>query len=284
MPKTHPSLPLKYDWDLGENVKADMDQNLRLLGAVVQLSVKSRTADQPSSPSNGDRYIHNGDSSWSVGSADDVVARINNAWHAFTPKKGWRCYVEGEGATVVYDSGWGDAPLTESDLAREGGDIADLSASSSENDFVNGAQIDGEDIGPIESGTFTLDLKGADTAGNHTYEKQSGYYYRQGDAVTVDFEISIGVGDLDSNMSGSASLTGLPFDADKSNLSAINWAFFRSNSMPSDAVDVTGRISGGDILITTLREDGGSTNFGSSDFDDSSSSILLRGSATYRVA
>lgn len=105
---TAPLLPLKYDWILGEPYKPGMDDNLRLLGAVVQLSVKSRTANQPASPSNGDRYIHNGDVSWSVGSAGDVVARIAGAWYAFTPKKGWWTYVEDEQKRYEYDGGWSE--------------------------------------------------------------------------------------------------------------------------------------------------------------------------------
>jgi len=105
MPKTHDNLPLTYDWAAGENVKTGMDANLRLLGAVVQLSVISRTSDEPDSPSDGDRYIHNG-GTWSVGSADDVIVRIDGAWEVYTPSQGWQAYIVDESATVVFDSGW----------------------------------------------------------------------------------------------------------------------------------------------------------------------------------
>lgn len=120
---TSPLLPLKYDWNLGEPYKPGMDDNLRLLGVVVQLSVKSRTANQPASPSNGDRYIHNGDVSWSVGTAGDVIARIAGAWLAFTPKKGWWTYVEDEQKRYQYDGGW-------SEFAGGGGTLTDTSTST----------------------------------------------------------------------------------------------------------------------------------------------------------
>ena len=104
--QTHPNTPLTYDWDIGESYKAGMDANLVQLGALIQLSVLSRTSNQPSNPAEGHRYIHNGDTSWSVGSADDVLLYIDGGWMAYTPPKGWWAYVEDEQARYGYDGGW----------------------------------------------------------------------------------------------------------------------------------------------------------------------------------
>lgn len=106
MPKDHPVIPLAYDWDLGENIKPGMDQNLKTLGAVCQIGVQSKSSDAPDDPQNGDMYIHNGDESWPEGESGDVMARIEGEWVAFTPRLGWLAYVSDDGELCVYDDGW----------------------------------------------------------------------------------------------------------------------------------------------------------------------------------
>ena len=59
-----------------------MDANLKLLDAVLQLSVKSRAvAVPPGTPANGDRYIVGASPSgaW-AGKAAQVAVRIEGAW------------------------------------------------------------------------------------------------------------------------------------------------------------------------------------------------------------
>ena len=104
MSQQHPDLPLAYDWSLGANVKTEMDNNFRVLGSLAQLGVISRTSDEPSSPGEGDRYIHNG-GSWSSGSAGDVLAYVDGQWRVYTPVLGWIAFVEDEDVNVIYRGG-----------------------------------------------------------------------------------------------------------------------------------------------------------------------------------
>lgn len=86
-----------------------MDANLKRLGAVVGLSVKSRaTTTPPASPADGDRYIvpAGATGAWS-GKTDQIAVLINGAWEYHVPKVGWLAYVEDEDKLVVYKStGW----------------------------------------------------------------------------------------------------------------------------------------------------------------------------------
>ncbi len=58
MANTDPNLGLTYGWALGESGwNTAMDANLKRLGAVVGLSVKSRSLTAPpATPTDGDRY------------------------------------------------------------------------------------------------------------------------------------------------------------------------------------------------------------------------------------
>lgn len=104
---THPNLPLSYNWTLGDPYKTEMDQNLVMLGALVGLSVISRTLDTPpASPANGDRYIvgsaPTGD--W-LGHAGKIALWINAAWVFYTPKTGWIAWIEAESKLSVRSGG-----------------------------------------------------------------------------------------------------------------------------------------------------------------------------------
>lgn len=105
---THPNLPLKYGWTLGESGwHADMDANLTTLGAVVGLSAASRAvATPPASPTNGDRYIIPSGATgvWS-GRTDQIAVRIGGAWEYLVPKVGWVCYIADEDKLAAYKTG-----------------------------------------------------------------------------------------------------------------------------------------------------------------------------------
>lgn len=90
--KQDPNLGLNYGWDLGEaNWKAGMDANLKKLGAVVGLSVLSRTAPAPAVTTNGARYIvpATGATGDFAGQANKVAVRVENTWEFYTPGNGW---------------------------------------------------------------------------------------------------------------------------------------------------------------------------------------------------
>lgn len=110
MPQTDPNLGLNYGWTLGESGwNAGMDANLKKLGAVVHLSVKSRAVSAPpASPANGDRYIipASATGDW-TGRGGQIAVRINNIWEYYAASVGWAAYVEDENKQVIYTSqGW----------------------------------------------------------------------------------------------------------------------------------------------------------------------------------
>ncbi|NBS66857.1 MAG: DUF2793 domain-containing protein [Betaproteobacteria bacterium] len=105
-----PNLGVSYGWAARESGwNAGMDANLKLLDAVLQLSVKSRAvAVPPGTPANGDRYIVGASPSgaW-AGKAAQVAVRIEGAWTFFVPKIGWTCFIEDESVLSAYKAtGW----------------------------------------------------------------------------------------------------------------------------------------------------------------------------------
>ncbi|TDQ43782.1 DUF2793 domain-containing protein [Tepidicella xavieri] len=110
MPLTDPNLGLVYGWTLGESGwHTEMDANLKRLGAIVGLSVTSRTtAAPPASPTEGDRYIvpAGATGAW-AGRTDQIAVRINGVWEYHAPKVGWLAYVAAEDRLAVYKpTGW----------------------------------------------------------------------------------------------------------------------------------------------------------------------------------
>lgn len=110
MPSTDPNLGLAYGWTLGESGwHTEMDANLKRLGAVVGLSVTSRTVTTPpASPAEGDRYIvpSGATGDW-AGRTGQIAVRINGAWEYHAPRVGWVCYVEDEDKLALYKAtGW----------------------------------------------------------------------------------------------------------------------------------------------------------------------------------
>ena len=81
------------------------------LDVFVQLSVKERgTLTPPVSPGAGDRYLVGvGASGAFAGQDGDVAEFIDGAWSFAPPRTGWRCYVEAEGALLIFAGGaWAD--------------------------------------------------------------------------------------------------------------------------------------------------------------------------------
>mgnify|MGYP005851319731 CR=1 FL=1 len=110
MSSIDPNLGLNYGWTLGESGwHTGMDANIKRLGAVVGLSVASRTvATPPASPAEGDRYIvpSAATGAW-AGKTNQIAVRINGAWEFHVPRVGWLCYIEDEEALAVYKTtGW----------------------------------------------------------------------------------------------------------------------------------------------------------------------------------
>lgn len=112
-------------------IQADQNQKhvthneaLTALDAIVQLSVldKDLTAP-PGGESEGDRYIIGGSATgtWS-GQDGNIAAYQDGAYQFYTPKKGWRAYVEDELTDYIYDgSAWA--------IAAFGGAVSAVTAS-----------------------------------------------------------------------------------------------------------------------------------------------------------
>ncbi|MFN3862300.1 MAG: DUF2793 domain-containing protein [Roseateles sp.] len=110
MPSTDPNLGLAYGWTLGESGwHTEMDANLKRLGAVVGLSVTSRsTTAPPASPTDGDRYIvpAGATGAW-AGKTDQIAVRIAGSWEYHAPQVGWLAYIEDEAKLAVFKlTGW----------------------------------------------------------------------------------------------------------------------------------------------------------------------------------
>jgi hypothetical protein len=97
-----------------------VNEALRRLDALVQLSVKSRAlAAPPASPTEGDRYIVAADASgaWS-GEDGNVAAWTDGAWMVFKPDTGWRAWDENADLFVFYNgASWAAEPAGSGDVA-----------------------------------------------------------------------------------------------------------------------------------------------------------------------
>ena len=106
MSSTDPFIGLKYGWSATtENFAADMDNNIKTLGALLQLVVESKSVNDPSTltPTNGKAWIV-GTSPigvWS-GKAKQIAAYINSGWVFYPPSVGWVAYIVAENTQAVY--------------------------------------------------------------------------------------------------------------------------------------------------------------------------------------
>lgn len=109
-----PNLALPYLQSQQAQKHVTLNESLRRLDALVQLSVLSRTlAAEPGSPANGDRYLlpdgAAGDA-WEGADAGTLMAFQDGGWEAFTPIEGWRVFVADEALLLVWHEGAWSAP------------------------------------------------------------------------------------------------------------------------------------------------------------------------------
>jgi hypothetical protein len=81
------------------------NEALRILDALVMLSVKDRDlSEPPESPADGDRYLVKPAGGGGFAGKDDQIAHFRDgAWTFHIPKSGWLCYVEDEETPLIYD-------------------------------------------------------------------------------------------------------------------------------------------------------------------------------------
>ncbi|MEJ5018684.1 DUF2793 domain-containing protein [Ochrobactrum vermis] len=100
-----PNLKLPYILPSEAQKHVTHNEALRLLDAVVHLSVKSRTqTEAPETPGSGYRYIVAAPATgtW-VGKEGAIASFIDGGWLFATPGIGWQAYVENEAQLLVFD-------------------------------------------------------------------------------------------------------------------------------------------------------------------------------------
>ena len=100
-----PNLKLPYILPSQAQKHITHNEALRLLDAVVHLSVRSRTrTDAPETPAGGDRYLVAASASgnW-TGKEGTIACFIDGGWLFVTPAIGWQAYVEDEAQLLVFD-------------------------------------------------------------------------------------------------------------------------------------------------------------------------------------
>lgn len=102
-----------------------LNDALRRLDGLVQLSVKNRTEHAPpAAPENGDRYLiaASATGAWS-GQDGQLALYEDTAWHFFTPRPGWRLWDEAAAALLVFDGSrwqnWQGLSTAPSDMMQE---------------------------------------------------------------------------------------------------------------------------------------------------------------------
>lgn len=105
-----PNLKLPYIAPSQAQKHVTHNEALRLLDAVVHLSVKSRTqTGAPATPLSGERYIVAASATglW-AGKVGMIACFVDGGWSFIAVAKGWLAYVEDEGKLLVFDgTQWG---------------------------------------------------------------------------------------------------------------------------------------------------------------------------------
>lgn len=100
--KQEPVTGLNYGWEQGESGwNTGMDDNLRLLGAIVQIGVLSATETEPSQAYEGARYIVPENP---TGAFADQVGKLavyrDGEWQFLSPVQGWQVKVSDTGRSI----------------------------------------------------------------------------------------------------------------------------------------------------------------------------------------
>ena len=103
MPDDTPNLALPYILPGQAQKHVTHNEALRLLDAMVQLSVLDRTRTAPPvSPAEGDRHLVAAGATGAWGGWDGSIAfHIDGAWLRLIPRPGWQTWVEAEGVPLI---------------------------------------------------------------------------------------------------------------------------------------------------------------------------------------
>ena len=120
--ETSPRIGLAYLSPQQSQKHVTVNESLRLLDALVQLTVQSAMVlVEPASPAEGQVYIlplGASGANWSAYAVGSLAVFQDGSWAEIAPGQGWRAWVNDEARLKVYDSGaW-------SDVATDGGESA----------------------------------------------------------------------------------------------------------------------------------------------------------------
>ena len=109
--ETSPKLGLPYIMPQQAQKHVTVNEAVRMLDGVVQLSVAARSVDsQPENPAEGDGYILPDGASgtdWQQFGANTLALYQDGHWINYTPQIGWRAWVEDEGQLAIFTKeGW----------------------------------------------------------------------------------------------------------------------------------------------------------------------------------
>lgn len=96
--RTLPGIGLTGFWDIGSAYKTGMDDNLRLVSALLQARILSQVAAEPGAPVDGDMHAITGGAN-----AGKIAIRDAGAWVYVTPKSGWIVYDVGLGEHITFN-------------------------------------------------------------------------------------------------------------------------------------------------------------------------------------
>lgn len=107
-----PGLGIKAFWTAAsDGWDSENDNNLRILSATTQLTVLSRVASVPGSPTAGDIYL------LTSGGNDKKIAIYDvSTWIYLTPKEGWTCFVSDVNKYYFFDGTVWVGMLTDADI------------------------------------------------------------------------------------------------------------------------------------------------------------------------
>lgn len=85
-----------------------VNEALLRLDALSQLVLVSRSiADPPTSPAEGDCYgVPSGAAGGWPGHPGQIAAFVGGGWDFVSPSRGWRAFIEDEGALCIFDGDW----------------------------------------------------------------------------------------------------------------------------------------------------------------------------------
>ena len=146
MPEKSPRLALSYIAPQQAQKHVTVNESLRRLDVLTQLTVRSsRRDDEPTAPGEGEGYVltpGRTGANWSAMTAHRLAIFQDGAWVEITPQAGWRAYALDEAALLVFDGTSWSAATTAGDGESGGVTPTSLSDGSHALIGVNGANAD----------------------------------------------------------------------------------------------------------------------------------------------